>query len=152
MLFYSQLDDCCFVAVRDTQTGEVITVLPLGYHQNLAWKIQEVQIEKAKHLVRSEKTKPVAIPAMSGPSVMVVSCSYLDHLGKLWFRPLLKVQAASYENDILTFMYAADTPYRIEQSATMKDISHEQILTISVRLGNKGSQMTWDLREPSWKH
>lgn len=36
LVFYSVKDDACFVAVRGKRTGEVITVLPLEYHTNLA--------------------------------------------------------------------------------------------------------------------
>lgn len=38
-LFYSILDDECFVAIRDIKTSEVITILPTNYHHS--WKISE---------------------------------------------------------------------------------------------------------------
>jgi hypothetical protein len=38
-LFYSMLDDACFVAIRDVKTSEVVTILPTNYHNS--WKISE---------------------------------------------------------------------------------------------------------------
>jgi hypothetical protein len=46
-LFFSPKDLNHFVAVQDILTGEVITVLPLDYHENLAWKISEKHLKKA---------------------------------------------------------------------------------------------------------
>ena len=38
-LFYSVGDDRCFVAIQDERNGEVVTILPISYHCNIAWKI-----------------------------------------------------------------------------------------------------------------
>lgn len=50
-LFYSKGDDDFFVAVRDTRYNEVITVLPLDYHENLAWEIKDKHKKAAMRLV-----------------------------------------------------------------------------------------------------
>jgi hypothetical protein len=38
-LFYSLLDDECYVGVRDVRTHELITILPISYHK--VWKISQ---------------------------------------------------------------------------------------------------------------
>ena len=38
-LFYSMMDDQCYVGVRDIKTLELITILPVSYHK--AWKVSE---------------------------------------------------------------------------------------------------------------
>jgi hypothetical protein len=38
-MFYSPLNETCFVAVQDCKTGHIVTVLPIDYHQNTAWVI-----------------------------------------------------------------------------------------------------------------
>lgn len=46
-LFYSRADSAHFVGVQDISTGEMITVLPLEYHENLAWKIPPERLSEA---------------------------------------------------------------------------------------------------------
>ena len=46
-LFFSVKDLDHFVAVQDISTGEVITVLPLDFHANLAWKIGKQHLQSA---------------------------------------------------------------------------------------------------------
>ena len=50
-LLYSEADKAHFVAVQDFETGEVITLLPIDYHENLAWKLSEKSLRKAVWLV-----------------------------------------------------------------------------------------------------
>lgn len=50
-LLYSEADKAHFVAIQDFETGEVITVLPIDYHENLAWKLSEKSLRKAVWLV-----------------------------------------------------------------------------------------------------
>lgn len=50
LLFFSDLDNKCFVAIQDSLSGEVVTLLPLDYHENLAWKITVAQQEAAKRV------------------------------------------------------------------------------------------------------
>ncbi len=46
-LFYSEADKAHLVAIQDFETGEVITILPIDYHENLAWKISEKSLRRA---------------------------------------------------------------------------------------------------------
>lgn len=46
-LIYSEEDKSHFVAIQDAATGEVITILPLDYHENLAWKITNEKLKMA---------------------------------------------------------------------------------------------------------
>ena len=50
-LLYSEPDKAHFVAIQDFETGEVITLLPIDYHENLAWKLSEKSLRKAVWLV-----------------------------------------------------------------------------------------------------
>ncbi|MBB1358671.1 hypothetical protein H5132_11410 [Pseudoalteromonas sp. SG45-6] len=47
-LLYSEIDEDFFVAIQDSYTGLIVTVLPLEYHENLAWKIDECNLTEAK--------------------------------------------------------------------------------------------------------
>jgi len=46
-LIYSEPDKTHFVAIQDIATAEVITILPIDYHENLAWKISEKKLKEA---------------------------------------------------------------------------------------------------------
>ena len=49
-LFYSHIDEQCFVLVQDERTGSVITVLPIDYHERIAWKISITAQQMARSL------------------------------------------------------------------------------------------------------
>ena len=57
-LFYSTVDEMCFVAIQDSWDGIVITVLPLDYHANVAWDVSDEAQDKAKALF---STKPPVV-------------------------------------------------------------------------------------------
>ena len=48
LLFFSPKDTFFYVAIQDERNGEIITVLPLAYHRNLAWKISTEQCQMAR--------------------------------------------------------------------------------------------------------
>ena len=50
LLFFSQKDKFCYVAIQDERSGKVITILPPAYHKNSAWKITPEQCLLAKEL------------------------------------------------------------------------------------------------------
>ena len=147
LLFYSTPDECCFVAIRDTMTGKVVTVLPLEYHQNLAWVVSPAQVQMAKDLasenvaeVPSLAVEPI-VPAV--PCMLVVSCSYAGERGNSLFKVLMKVNASRYQRDIKTFVCCPETPALLDTAALSKGIDPQRMLSLSVRLGNKGFPKTW---------
>ena len=58
LLFFSSPDQQAFVALRDETTGTVVTVLPLDYHEKLAWKIASTQIDQARLFAVRRTTTP----------------------------------------------------------------------------------------------
>ena len=62
-VFYSPLNRMCFVAVQDSKTGHIITVLPIDYHQNTAWVIAHDAQIMAKDVMQhylEEKERKIA--------------------------------------------------------------------------------------------
>jgi len=53
-LFYSLPDEKYFVAIQDMRNGDVITVLPLEYHETLAWPISDKSKRRALLKVKPE--------------------------------------------------------------------------------------------------
>ena len=53
-LFYSEKDKQCFVAIQDMRVGLVITILPIDYHENIAWAVSIQSQREAKKLIVKE--------------------------------------------------------------------------------------------------
>jgi hypothetical protein len=51
LLFFSPRDDAYFVAIQDRLAGTVVTVLPLDYHEQLAWPVTDEQRAEARRLI-----------------------------------------------------------------------------------------------------
>jgi hypothetical protein len=151
LLFYSIPDADCFIAVRDSMTGKVVTVLPLEYHENLAWKVSLSQVQMAKELACGVNSRPKSATANpsapTGPSMLVVSCSYVDACGNYRVMVLVKVKASLYDSDINTFMRNPETSDLIDAAAQSKNLNPERMLILSVRLGNNGTPTTWVINE-----
>jgi hypothetical protein len=162
LLFYSLRDENLFVAVRDKLTGEVVTVLPLDYHENLAWSISPAQMKKAKELscrdTAETEAKALAISqsvCSATPEVpisLVVSCTYLTSSGRTAIKKLFNVSALDYKNDIRTFMHDERTPALLDNAAREKELDPSRVLAIAVRLGKKGIPELLLLNDPVWMH
>ena len=48
LLFFSQKDKFCYIAIQDERSGRIITILPPAYDKNSAWKITIEQYLLAK--------------------------------------------------------------------------------------------------------
>jgi hypothetical protein len=64
-LFYSRPDDKHFVAIQDISNGEVITILPLDFHENLAWKISEKKLKQAVKRIDPRRHAELYLPQPS---------------------------------------------------------------------------------------
>jgi len=76
-VLFSIDDDTHFVAIQDGKDGEVITVLPLDYHENLAWKIGKKALNRALWILdrKLHKTKVLGQPSITTPKYNVL-CFY----------------------------------------------------------------------------
>ncbi len=100
-LIYSAIDKCFFVVIQDTHTGLVVTVLPIKYHQNLAWKVNEVCFSEAKcniecsdiPTLRQEFSKKFS---HEQPKRIQVKVRYLDINNTPKTKGLFKLHAADF--------------------------------------------------------
>ena len=56
-LFYSIPDRMCFVAVEDHINAVLITILPIDYHDNIAWRVSDAAQRQATALVVATTTE-----------------------------------------------------------------------------------------------
>lgn len=142
-LFYSNLDDCCFVAIQDSFTGLVITVLPLDYHQNLAWKVDSNSLieakEKASNYNQYDQNKSNCYP-----SIIIVKARYKSDDGYQKTVTLTKFKAADYNDDIYSVLKDKSFESEINYHCKLKGIDTMKIHDIAIALGNDGEPLTID--------
>lgn len=139
LVFYSQRDESCYVAVRNRLSGKVITIWPLEYQANLAWKITTKEIEKAKLLAPTEQQPckadfaPVRKPC--GNARFLVSMHYNDSEGNPKARRLFSVDPSLYEGDIRALI-ADPALFRLASSrAEVLGVTSESIVWLAIRHG-----------------
>ncbi len=146
LLFYSELDNDFFVAIQDSLTGTVVTVLPLDYHTNLAWKITQQQCQLAKQRWLEFKNSLPEYPAPEKlASKFLVNALYLNEEGAPKAKLLQKVPAEPYQHSTIKLVKDLLKPTEIARLAHDKGIEPEIIYGVSIRLGNDGCPMFFDL-------
>lgn len=97
-LVYSVNDEECFVAVQDMGNGEVITVLTLEYHENLAWKISSESQNLARKLAlrwvrqTAEGRPPESTSGVQIPRTSLRLRAYLTTIEGAWHGPTIKAK------------------------------------------------------------
>jgi len=143
-LFYSEKNDCCFVAIQSSLTGTIITVLPIDYHENLAWKIEEELLEQAAKKIKSHEPK-VAKSSVTPPTVIHVKMHYIcEKRGYTKTTPLTKFKAIDYSSDISRVLSDESLDSVIEQQCGQKGIDIEDVVGISASLGTQQIRIDWE--------
>jgi hypothetical protein len=147
LVFYSAIDDDFFVALQDGHTGTVVTVLPLDYHSNLAWKVSSEDLEAAKNLsFNVSETKAQQKPG-SNSTIFMISGHFIDSNGNYKTKRIKSFYSAPYENDIKLFLADHEVFDNLPLFAKEKGIDYKMIFRISIRHGSKGSPLYIDLQE-----
>lgn len=142
-LFYSELDDCCFVAVQDSITGLVVTVLPLDYHENLAWKVDANSLVEAKeksfHYNLNDTNK-----SKEPPSIIIVKARYMSDQDYQKTAMLTKFKAADYNDDLFKVLKDESFESEVNYHCKLKRIDVLKVHEITIALGNDGEPLTID--------
>lgn len=146
LVFYSHLDNDYFVAIQDVISGTVITILPLDYHETLAWGVSEADCERAREIFLAAHTVEKRV-ARDTPKVFVICGNFLDEDGRQKTKLLLKIPCGLYDNDLKRLLGDSTLAHEIEKSASAKEIPIERMFAISVRHGKRGLPVTIDLRD-----
>ena len=142
-LFFSTPDRMCFVAVQDESTGEVVTILPIDYHDTTGWKVSSNAMVEAKKLV---------FPEAADVAHELVTCSE-EVACPAFFRIMTYVQCSDGRVQILNLGSWPSKPYEgriaalleddaffiaIEERAIFKGWCASDLDHVYVRAGNKG--------------
>ena len=142
-LFYSAVDNCCFVAVQDALTGLVITVLPLDYHENLAWRINDEVIEEAKRRSTSYTRVKKDVPR-ERPSIIIVKARYISDDGHQKTSTLTKFRSSDYKDDLFKVLSDKSFESEINHHCNRKGIKTSTIYELTIALGNDGEPIVID--------
>ncbi len=139
-LFYSEKDDCCFVAIQDSVTGTIITVLPIDYHEVLAWKIKEELFEQAVKKVKEYNPTIVKMPA----TVIRIKVRYICDRGYAKIANVTKRKASDYNSDISRVLNDESLDSEIKYQCELKGINVSDVIEISISLGDQQITVNWE--------
>lgn len=104
LLFWSKEDQAAYIAIRDVLDGSIITVLPLEYHEVLAWKITEEQIKLARELVQPPNQS--AEKFSLSVSVLVDGRVKVRDLGRFPISLLSEIDTEPFKRDLRQILSA----------------------------------------------
>lgn len=134
------------VAIQNSLTGAVITVLPLDYHERIAWKVSEddILIARGKKPKKSNK-KSIKKLLQLPPKVIPVKVHYYSE-GSIKKLVLVKLDALEYENSITQVVEDTAFELTIERLCKENGIDLKSIREVSLSIGNKGEKFFLDWR------
>ncbi len=146
LLFYSPIDEEYFVAIRDEQTGTVVTVLPLKYHQLLAWEVTEYDKTRAREKISVLESSRKA--CLDANKKLRVSVTFLDIFGCRKTKEILKISIGEFGFDI--GQIKNDKSLKALLQNGVLDITYSTLIGFSFRLGRSGNPIFLDLKDLNW--
>jgi hypothetical protein len=174
-LFFSPYDSACFVSILDVETEQVITILPIKYHDNLAWHVPFEKINKAtkmyrgiramlcemypgrdksKHEVVSNGTSRKKRVKDNHPIVEKSKASALKISANVQLINGMKtvnlgsVPAVDFNYDIYTFCTSEKAVCVVNQRLAEKGIDTDDVICFHVSIGkNKGGLFNLPLKK-----
>lgn len=132
LVFYSVVDTEYFVAVRNSLTGVVLTVLPLTDRAKQSWNITDKMLATAKNkAVGYDQTANQRTQSLK----FIVSAHYIGHNNTRRSKLLCRVDAAKYRYDATTFINTDMCRLTRDRFETIKPLMKE-FITIGVQLGS----------------
>lgn len=152
LLIYSVFDDDFFIVIQDYLTGIIVTILPVEYHENIAWNISMEEKDKAKEiLIRSEfgskkidqffQKQKLPTPAKN----FVINAYFIDKSGMQKSQCILKVKSNYYNNEVKYLISDGQVMSEIQEIIKNKLVNFDSAFAISIRLGSHGNPVIVDL-------
>ncbi len=149
-VFYSSMDQTCFVAIQDVRSGTVVTVLPLTYQARLTWAIPEETCARAKLLyeeyarveadkanVLEERRKAANAAKIASARSFVISMHFVDAEGQYKTQKLMSVRAAKYDFEIDNLIRDKQLPDLLQNCLEQSSVLAKSISAITIRNGRK---------------
>ena len=144
-LFFSAPDGVCFVAVQDQACGAVVTVLPLDFHENIAWRVSLSAQETARRLAspgeyptpRLDAVPTVALSDAAGPLVFRVG-AYVHTPTGVRAVSLGSWPCRPYGGKVANLLGDEEFFWALEARLAAKGVEDHVVDTIFVRFGKDG--------------
>lgn len=167
-VFYSLMNKMCFVAIQDSKTGHIVTVLPIDYHQNIAWVISyDAQLmakdlmfayeqEKKEKEARLLHEKRMRIQALQAPLAFRVHGYLEDDIGSIndcvficsWKDISLKADLENLINDqnFLEYLFL-----RLHKKRTALEVKGNIVIKrLCINIGQRGEKTLFHLPALEW--
>lgn len=159
MVFYSPMDQMCFVAIQDIRSGTVVTILPLTYQARLTWTISAEACERAKVLYeqdaslaakrateRDEQKKLAIAKKITGERSFIVSMHYVDIDGHFKTRKLMSIRAAAYDFEVENLLNDKKLPDFLQNRFEQINVQATCIDSLTIRIGKSAQSVVINLR------
>jgi hypothetical protein len=143
-LLWSPVDNDYFVILQDTLNGDVITLLPIEYHENLAYKIDDVKREYAKRLLPSMEVLDywmLTQEQQSKPSNFFVNVLYTNSEGLAKAKQLFSCPITDQCSTIDELIKHGLSKKDVERAIASLEIDPSSVTGLSVRMGRKGNPL-----------
>jgi hypothetical protein len=148
-LFYSHDDHQCFVAVQDELTGTVVTILPVDYYEQLAWRISEDVQEEARVKV-SRRAAPSATGATRVPpdepnssGRFRITGTFRDLHNRPKVASLGTWPSAPYDRSILSLLQDEQFFREMKSRFTQRRGPDIRLLGVSIQTGPRNLRSVW---------
>lgn len=141
LLFYSPRDEAFLVLLRDVFDGTVVTVLPLAYHERLAWAVSPAERSNAMRLAAQRQPGAQARPS---PSVISIAVHYVDAAGAQKTRTVEKLDAARWRQGLEHVVRTCLTRTEVADYARRLGVPYAAIFGLSLKLGKNGTPLIVD--------
>jgi len=141
-LFYSAPDDICFVAVQDQRNGAVITILPLDYHETLAWPVSDMAQMQAQTFITGaapSMTRSTAAGSSGTTSQFRVGAYFRTATGELKAANLGSWPGSPYEHRIESLLEDDLFFATIRSRLADRGLTAAGVESVYVRVGRDGA-------------
>jgi len=140
-LFYSQLDGFWLVAIHDEETLEVVTVLPMSYHNR--WRISPDALEQSRRILCGEPKSEPSLPQESekaqAPATTFRFSARFEKVSESGVRTVNLGAFPRIGGDGLEVVMSDQGILQtIRERISERLLSDEKCVTVSVRIGNRG--------------
>lgn len=141
ILFYSKDDNDFYVAIQDNLNGDIITILPLDYHSNLAWGVTERDKEKVL-LKYKEYEKKLETPLETAKYNIKIHFLFEEKFKSL---DVSNKALVDYESSVERLLNDQGVQGEIKEVIKKNKIEVTDDILISVRIGRKGKPTYYNL-------
>ena len=141
ILFYSEPDNFYFVAVFDVETGTIITILPVDYHNK--WRVPESSLNMAKRLLKDSNASLVEVEKVhvdAPPSVFRLKCIYGNQKKKSLGSYLSESFGGDISKAVADKAFVAFVIAKIRKFSCINEINN-----IIISLGTKGDPVFFNI-------